>query len=66
VVIEPAVIVELWEQLLDRKRELDERENALLKREHGMLEPERALRRECMECDAAHDQAGVVKQDYRT
>jgi hypothetical protein len=49
VVIEPAVIVELWEQLLDRKRELDERENALLKREHGMLEPERALRRECME-----------------
>jgi hypothetical protein len=30
VVIEPTVIVELWEQLLDRERELDEQENALL------------------------------------
>jgi hypothetical protein len=64
VVIEPAVIVELPEQLLDRERELDEQENALLTREHAMVEAERALERVRMECDTTHDRAGVIKHDY--
>jgi hypothetical protein len=50
--IERAVIVELREQLLTR--------------EHGVVEAERDLGRACMECDTAHDRAGVVKQDYHT
>jgi hypothetical protein len=64
VVIEPAVMVELWEQLLVRKRELDEWESALLFREHGVVEAKHALRRAHMECDVAHDRAGAVRQDY--
>jgi hypothetical protein len=55
VVINPAVIIELWGQLLNQERELDERENALLTREHGMVEAECAIRRACMECKAAHE-----------
>jgi hypothetical protein len=65
VVIEPDVMVELWEQLLVRKRELDERESALLFREHGVVEAKRALERAHMECDVAHDRAGAIKQDYQ-
>jgi hypothetical protein len=42
VVIELIVIVELWEQLLDWERELDVRENALLTREHAMMEAEQS------------------------
>jgi hypothetical protein len=49
------VIIELREQLLDRERELDERENTLLTREHGVVETERTLRRARMECDTVHD-----------
>jgi hypothetical protein len=49
------VIMELREQFLDRERELDERENALLTKEHCVVVAERALRRARMECDAAHD-----------
>jgi hypothetical protein len=55
VVIEPTVIIELREQLLDRERELDEWENTLLTREHGVVETERTLRRARMECDTVHD-----------
>jgi hypothetical protein len=65
VVIEPDVMVELWEQLLVRKRELDERESALLFREHGVVEAKRALERAHMECDVAHDRAGAIRQDYQ-
>jgi hypothetical protein len=63
-VVEPALIIELQKQHLDWKRELGEQENPLLTREHGVVEAERAFRRSCMECDAAHDQAGVIEQDY--
>jgi hypothetical protein len=55
VVIEEAVIIELWEQLLDWERELDLWEDALLTREHGVVEANHALERARMECDAAHD-----------
>jgi hypothetical protein len=61
VAIKPAVIVELREQLLSQERNLDERENALLTREHGMVAVKRALRRACMKCDAAHDRARIIK-----
>jgi hypothetical protein len=64
VLIEPAVMVELWEQLLVRKRELDERESARLFKEHGVVEAKHALRRAHMECDIAHNRAGAVRQDY--
>jgi hypothetical protein len=63
-VIELAVVVELQGQLLVRERELDERENALLAKEHDVVEVERALRRARMECDAVHDQARAIQQDY--
>jgi hypothetical protein len=49
VVIKPAVVVELPEQLLVQERELDKWENALLAREHGMVEAEHALGRVRME-----------------
>jgi hypothetical protein len=49
------MIIELREQLLDRERELDERKNTLLTREHDVVETERTLRRVRMECDAVHD-----------
>jgi hypothetical protein len=65
VVSEPVVVVELWEQLLVRERRLDEWENALLAREHGMVEARRVLGRARMECDANHDQAMTVREDYR-
>jgi hypothetical protein len=58
VVSEPAVVVELWEQLLVRERRLDEWENTLLAREHGVVEAERVLGRARMECDANHDCPG--------
>jgi hypothetical protein len=44
VVVEPAVITKLWEQLLVRERELDERENALVARENSVVEVERPNR----------------------
>jgi hypothetical protein len=65
VVIEPLVVVELRKQLLVRERELDEWENALLAREHGMVEEERPLGRARIECDAKHDRTGAIQQDYR-
>jgi hypothetical protein len=65
VVIKPAVVVELPEQLLVQERELDKWENALLAREHGVVEAERALGRVRMECNAVNDQAGAIQQDYR-
>jgi hypothetical protein len=64
VVIESAVVVELREQLLVWDRELDEQENALLAREHGVVEVECALRRVHMECDTVHYRAGAVQHDY--
>jgi hypothetical protein len=57
-VVEPTVIVELWERLLVRERELDERENVLVAREHSMVEVDCALWRERTECDAIHDWVG--------
>jgi hypothetical protein len=63
-VIEPAVMVELREQLLAWVRELDERENTLLTKEHGMLQAEHALGRARMQCDSPHDRARAIKQDY--
>jgi hypothetical protein len=44
VVVEPAVITELWEQLLVRERELDKWENALVARENIVVEVERSSR----------------------
>jgi hypothetical protein len=64
-VVESTVIVELREQLLAWERELDERENALVARLNGVVEVKRALGRVRMECDADHDRAGAVQQDYR-
>jgi hypothetical protein len=58
---EPAVVVELREQHLARERGLDEREDALLTREHGMVEAERAGGRVCVECDTIHVQATTVR-----
>jgi hypothetical protein len=55
VAIKPAVIVEFREQLLAWESKLDERENALLTREHGVVEARHALGRAHMECDTAHD-----------
>jgi hypothetical protein len=49
------VVVELREQLLDREKELDERDNTLLTREHGMVEAVHALERAHMECDTTND-----------
>jgi hypothetical protein len=43
VVSEPTVVMKLWEQLLVRERGLNEREDALLDREHGMVEAKCAL-----------------------
>jgi hypothetical protein len=57
-VVEPTVIVELWERLLVRERELDERENVLVAREHSMVEVDCALWRARTECDAIHDWVG--------
>jgi hypothetical protein len=34
-------------------------------RENDMVEAEHALGRARMECDATHDWAGAIKQDYR-
>jgi hypothetical protein len=64
VVVEPAMIIELQEQLLVRERELDEWENALVARENGVVAAERALGRARMECDAEHDRVKAVQQDY--
>jgi hypothetical protein len=52
--------VELREQLLVQERGLDEQENALLSREHGMVVVERALGRVRMDCNAVHDPAMTV------
>jgi hypothetical protein len=60
VVSEPVVVVELREQLLVQERGLDEQENALLAREHGMVVVERALGRVRMDCNAVHDPAMTV------
>jgi hypothetical protein len=54
VVVKPAVIVKLREYLLVW-------ENALVAREHGMVEAEHALGRARMECDAIHDRAGGIQ-----
>jgi hypothetical protein len=61
VVIEPVVVVELWERLLVRERELDEWENALLAREQGVVEAEHALRKARMECNAIHERAWAIQ-----
>jgi hypothetical protein len=58
------MIAELREQLLTWERELSERESALLARERGVVEGERALGRAHMECDATHDQVASVRGDY--
>jgi hypothetical protein len=55
VVSKPAVVVELWEQPLVQERGLDEWEDALLAREHGIVEATRALRRARVECDIVFD-----------
>jgi hypothetical protein len=65
VVSELAVVMELQEQLLAQERGLDERENTILAREHGVVEAERSLRRANVECDAVHDLATTVWEDYR-
>jgi rhamnose utilization protein RhaD (predicted bifunctional aldolase and dehydrogenase) len=65
VVIKPAMVVELWEKLLVRKRKLDVQENVILAREHGMVEAKRALRRVRMECDVVHDWARAIQHDYQ-
>jgi hypothetical protein len=59
------VVVELREQLLVRERGLDEREDTLLAREHGVVEAECALGRACMECDVIHDQDTTILEDYQ-
>jgi hypothetical protein len=61
----PAVLMELRVQLLVWERGLDEREDAFLVREHGMVEAECALGRACMKCDAVHDHAITVREDYQ-
>jgi hypothetical protein len=61
VVSEPAVVVELREQLLVWERGLDEREDAFLVREHGMVESECAHSRARVECDTVHDQATTIR-----
>jgi hypothetical protein len=53
-VSEHAVAMELPEQLLVWDRGLDEREDALLAREHGMVEDERAPGRARVECSTIH------------
>jgi hypothetical protein len=65
VVSEPAVVVELREQLLVWGRGLDEREDALLAREHGIVEDQHALGIAHVECDAVHDQATTIREDHR-
>jgi hypothetical protein len=55
VVIKPAMIVKLLELLLAQERKLDERENALLTRDHGVVEAESDLERAHLECDTAPD-----------
>jgi ubiquitin C-terminal hydrolase len=59
------VVVELREQLLVRERGLDEWEDALLAKEHGVVEAKRALRRARMECDVVHDQDTTILEDYQ-
>jgi hypothetical protein len=61
VVSEPAMVVELREQPLVQERGLDEREDSLLVREHGVVEAECALRRARVECDAVHDQGTTIR-----
>jgi hypothetical protein len=58
------VIVKLREQLLAQERKLDEQENALMPREHGVVEAKHSLGRARMECDAALNRATGFKQDY--
>jgi hypothetical protein len=65
VVAKLTMIVELWEQLLARERELDERENALVARENDMVAAKHALGGACMECDVEHDWVKAIQQDYR-
>jgi hypothetical protein len=55
------VVVELREQLLVWERGLDEREDAFLVREHGMVESECAHSRARVECDTVHDQATTIR-----
>jgi hypothetical protein len=67
-VSEPTVVMKLWEQLLVRERGLNEREDALLDREHGMVEAKCALGGGGgvhVECDAIHDQATTIRENYR-
>jgi hypothetical protein len=59
------MIIMLREQLLAWERELDERENALVTRENGVVAAERVLGRAHMECDAEHDRVKDVQQDYQ-
>jgi hypothetical protein len=55
VVNELVVVMVLCEQLLVQERGLDKWEDALLAKEHGVVEAERALDRVRVECDALHD-----------
>jgi hypothetical protein len=53
-VSEHVVAMEWPEQLLVWERGLDEREDALLAREHGMVEAERSPGRARVECNTIH------------
>jgi phage protein D len=54
------MVVQLWEQLLLRERELNEWENALMAREDDAVAAEHALGRACMECDVEHDRVEAI------
>jgi hypothetical protein len=58
------MVVELRERLLAWERELNEREDALVVREHDVVAAEHALGRACMECNAEHDRVKTVQQVY--
>jgi hypothetical protein len=58
--VTPAMVVQLWEQLLLRERELNEWENALMAREDDAVATEHALGRACMECDVEHDRVEAI------
>jgi hypothetical protein len=59
------VVVELREQLLAQKRELDSREGAIMVWEDDPVASMCALGRVCVECDTKCDRAEIVRQDYQ-
>jgi hypothetical protein len=54
------MVVELHEQLLDRERELNNREGAIVAWEDELVASKCTLGRACMECDVEHTQTEAV------